>query len=337
MQDTLARVQEILQVPLFTLAGTVVNGFTLAVALTAILITLISSRILQGVVGRFLTLRGISDSGSVEATKRLVHYLVLVMGLGISLDLLGIDLTALFAAGALFAVAIGFGMQNLSENFISGLILLFERSIKPGDVLEVEGKVVKVVNLGVRSTIVRTMNDESVVVPNSVFIQNTVKNLTLRDRNYRLRSEVGVTYDSDMREVRRVLETTARGIAWRLESHDPVVLLKEFGSSSVDFEVSVWIGDPFEMNRRRSDLNEAIWWALQDAGIVIAFPQLDLHLDPPVMESFGRIARRGMGPDGTPRAIATGDNKGREPGFAPGPAGDSPGTVAPGAQGGDTW
>jgi small-conductance mechanosensitive channel len=113
-------------------------------------------------------------------------------------------------------------------------------------------------------------------------------NYTLRDSMYRLRCKVGVVYGSDMRVVREVLETTAREISWRIGDKDPVILLAEFGSSSVDWEVSVWMDDPWRVRRAKSELNEAIWWALKEAGITIAFPQLDLHFDEPVVEALRR-------------------------------------------------
>jgi small-conductance mechanosensitive channel len=102
---------------------------------------------------------------------------------------------------------------------------------------------------------------------------------------------VGVVYWSDMALVRKTLETVAREIPWRLKSLDPRILLRQFGTSSVDFEVSVWVDDPWRVQQRLSELNEAIWWALQEAGITIAFPQVDVHLDEPVMRSLEDLAR----------------------------------------------
>jgi potassium-dependent mechanosensitive channel len=117
-----------------------------------------------------------------------------------------------------------------------------------------------------------------------------VKNYTLRDALYRLRARVGVTYGSDVRQVRQVLEQTAAAITFRDLEKEPRILLLGFGNSSVDFEVSVWIEDPWHSQRALSELNEAIWWALKGAGITIAFPQLDLHLDGPVEDSLRRLS-----------------------------------------------
>jgi len=107
---------------------------------------------------------------------------------------------------------------------------------------------------------------------------------------YRLRCPVGVVYGADMKLVREVLEQTAQDIPWRMQSKDPVILLTAFGSSSVDWEVSVWMDDPWKVSHAKSNLNEAIWWALKDAGIIIAFPQLDVHFDRPVLEAIRPVS-----------------------------------------------
>jgi small-conductance mechanosensitive channel len=195
-------------------------------------------------------------------------------------------MNALFAAGAVFAVAIGFAMQNVVQNFVSGVILLTERSIKPGDILEVEGIVVKVVDMGIRTTVVRTWREEELIVPNSILSQSIVKNFTLRDQQYRLGAVVGVTYGSDMRKVLQVLQDTAEAMPWRLPEPAPRVLLQDFGSSSVDFGVYLCVDNPWLQRVYLSDLRQGIWFAFKDAGITIAFPQLDVHFDPPIEDSM---------------------------------------------------
>lgn len=216
---------------------------------------------------------------------------VLVVGLMLAVNQVGINLSALFAAGALFAVGIGFAMQNIAQNFVSGLILLIERAIKPGDVVEVEGRVVRVLKMGIRTTVARTRDDEEIIIPNASMVQVPVKNFTLDDSNYRVRVSVGVSYDSDMAQVRQVLEEVAAGQRWGLPTPRPVVLLTDFGSSSVDWQVSVWCDDARIAPRAASELREGIWNAFRRQGIVIAYPQLDLHLDAPVQEALVRLPR----------------------------------------------
>jgi small-conductance mechanosensitive channel len=129
---------------------------------------------------------------------------------------------------------------------------------------------------------VRTRNEEEIIVPNSILVLSMVKNYTLSDASFLLSSTVGVVYGSDMRKVREVLEATAKSIPWRDGTKDPRVLMTEFADSAVNFKVFVWTNEPWIARRLTSGLNEAIWWALKKAGIVIAFPQLDVHFDPRV-------------------------------------------------------
>jgi small-conductance mechanosensitive channel len=291
MRDILEVVGEILKHNLFTLAGTPVNVATVITFLLIAGATFIISHILQHALMRFFRARGVRDEGSISVATRLLHYVVLAIGLGIAVHTIGINLTALFAAGAIFAVGLGFAMQNIAQNFVSGVILLAERTIKPGDVLEVEGRTVRVVTLGARATVARTLDEEDLIIPNSILVQVPVKNYTLRDPVFRLRRGVGVVYPSDMALVKKTLEKAANGVPWRSQKREPVVLLTEFADSSVNFEVSVWIESPWEQKRLGAELNEAIWWALKDAGVTIAYPQLDVHFDPTVEESLRSMAR----------------------------------------------
>jgi small-conductance mechanosensitive channel len=289
LQQKLELQSNLLDYPLFNLAGTPVTAATLIVFVAIVVLTFVISWVIQKALVRALRLRKVKDEGTIEVARRLLHYAVIATGLAVGLQTVGINLAALFAAGAFFAIGLGFAMQNIMQNFVSGVILLTERSITPGDVLQIDQRLVRVQQMGIRATIARTLDEEEVIIPNSNIVQGTVTNYTLRDSLYRLRTTVGVVYGSEMRRVREVLERTARDLSWRVAEQDPVVLLVEFGSSSVDWEVSVWMDDPWRVRRARSALNEAIWWALQEAGIVIAFPQLDLHLDPPVVEALRRV------------------------------------------------
>jgi small-conductance mechanosensitive channel len=290
LNEVLSQARHVLAIKLFDIAGAPV---TLATAVTVVLVvvaTFYISRLLQRGLERVLKRREIVDDGNLRVGKRLLHYVVLFVGFGIALETIGIDLKALFAAGAFFAVAIGFAMQNITQNFVSGVILLVERIIKPGDVIEFDGTVAKVQTMGIRVTVVRTLNEEEIILPNSMLVQNPIKNYTLQDASFRVRAAVGVTYDSDMKKVWQVLQAVAADLPWRNKEREPVVLLREFADSSVNFEVSVWIDDPWRQQRHRSMLLDAMWWALKDAGIVIAYPQLDVHFGPSLRESLRGIA-----------------------------------------------
>lgn len=261
-----------------TVGGTAVTLTTIVVVGVILFATFFASRLAQRAMTRALGLRGVSDAGTIGISTRLTHYVIVLLGLGIALQTLGLNLGALFTAGAFFAVAIGFAMQNVAQNFVAGILLLTERAIKPGDILEVEKRVVRVTRMGLRTTIARSRDEEDLIIPNATLVQNTVTNFTLRDPIFRLHAKVGVSYDSDLAQVRQVLHNTAVSLSGRLADRDPLVLLTDFGDSSVNYEVLIWSEDPWRARNTTSELNEAIWWAFKKAGIVIAYPQMDLHV-----------------------------------------------------------
>ncbi len=293
MKQVLSNTHGVFSTTLTKIGGTPITLATVITMLLIVVATFVVSKLIRMAIQRALARRGVEvQHGGMTAAGRLVHYVIVLIGLGIALSTAGIQLGALFAAGAVFAVGVGFAMQNIAQNFVSGVILLIERTIKPGDVVEVEGSMVRVVEMGIRSTLVRSRDEEDMIVPNSKLVQSTVKNYTLTDPLYRLRVGVGVTYDSDMALVRKTLEQVAQTIEWRASEREPVVLMTDFGSSSVDFELSVWTRDAWQQKSGRSQVREAIWWALKEQGIVIAFPQVDVHFDPPVVDSLGALGRR---------------------------------------------
>lgn len=288
----------VLDFELFQLSGRPVTPAIVAIAALVLAASFLVSFLARKAIGRWLGKDDPLKQGAQKAVLRLLHYFILLIGLGVSLETVGISFTTLLATGAIFAVGIGFALQNVVQNFVSGIILLFERSIKPDDVLEVDGQIVRLIRMGIRATVAKTLDEEELIIPNSLLVQNPVKNYTLGDSFYRLRTTVGVTYDSDMRRVVEVLERTVGLLDWTVPGRESIVLMTGFGESSVDFAIGVWIDDPWRMKRRRSELNQAVWWALKEAGITIAFPQLDVHFDPPVSEGL-RLVSAGTSPSAT--------------------------------------
>ena len=192
--EILSVIGDWLGVRLFEVGGTVVTGASVITFLVVLLVSLWVSRILQRVAHRLLLRSGLAKEDGVATARRLLHYTVMLVGLGVALQAIGISLASVFAAGAVAAVAIGFALQNILQNFVSGVILLGERSIKETDILEVEGVVVRVNRMGARATVARTREEEDLIIPNSTLVQSTVKNLTLTDRLHRIRTRVGVSY-----------------------------------------------------------------------------------------------------------------------------------------------
>ncbi len=275
--------------PLFTLAGTEVTLLSLFTFVLITILALFASFLLQRVLKKALHKKFENKQGTLAALLRLMHYLIMFVGLGIALQTVGINMNALFAAGAVFAIAVGFAMQNVTQNFVSGIILLVERSIKPGDILEVDGTIVKVIEMGIRTTVGRTLLEEDIIIPNSILSQGNVKNLTFKDEFYWIGTKVGVTYDSDMKKVIDVLTDIVENLPWRVKSKEPSVHMTEFGSSSVDFALWVALPSPWRRRYYISELNKAIWFAFKDAGITIAFPQVDVHFDPPVTRALDNL------------------------------------------------
>jgi potassium-dependent mechanosensitive channel len=272
-------IYQVLQLKLFDLNGKPVSPFTVLLFLVMSLGAIWVSRLAKMATQRALAMRPKVDRGTARVIARLVQYVVLGVGIAMAIENLGFDLAALFAAGAFLAVGVGIAMQGVTQNFVAGVSLLLERTIKPDDILMVDGRVVRITQLGVRAAVARTRDEEDLIIPNSLLAQQIVTNYTLHDSLYRLRTTVGVAYESDIDLVFRVLHEVGLASPDRDATHDPRVLLTDFGDSSINFDVSIWIADSWGAPRAKSRLNHDIWRAFRDHGITIAFPQLDVHLN----------------------------------------------------------
>jgi len=213
------------------------------------------------------------------AVARFTGYGIVALGLYISLKMVGIDLSSLALVAGAVSVGIGFGLQNIIHNFVSGLIILAERPIAIGDRVEVEGVAGRVSEINLRSTTVVTNDIISIIVPNSAFVSGKVINWSHGDPKVRIRIPVGVAYGSNPDHVRRVLLRVAAEHPTVLRDPAPQVFFDSFGDSALNFELAVWTAEMVTAPRRfRSDLNFAIARALREEGIEIPFPQRDLHL-----------------------------------------------------------
>ncbi|MGB5440261.1 MAG: mechanosensitive ion channel domain-containing protein [Gammaproteobacteria bacterium] len=248
-------------------------------AALVLLVTFVLSRIVLKWIDRRIKKNSTSDDATIRIYKRIVRVTLYTAGILIALHVCGMKLTSLFTTSGLFAVALGFALKGIAENYVAGVLNRGDESIKHGDVLMISDQLVRVKSIGIRSTIVRTKDDSDILIPNVLFVRNKFENYTMRDNLCRVSTSVGVSYSSDLKQVRQVLEGACSQVEGRLTQHDPTVLLTDFGDSAVNYQVFIWTEDPWNQRILQAQLNEAIWWALKEAEIEIAFPQLDVHLN----------------------------------------------------------
>lgn len=233
---------------------------------------------LQHLFIRYLFPRLNADPATGNTIRTISQYIVVSAAILAGLSVLGIDLSTLAIIGAGLSVGIGFGLQELVANFISGILLLFEQSIRPGDVIEVNDKVGRVQKLRIRSTTVRTNENIELIVPNQALLTSSVTTYTHTDSSVRIHISVGVSYSSDPSVVRQILLAAARRHGLVRDNPQPIVFFEGYGDSSLDFSLAVWIDDFMNMRRVSSDLRFIVWEELAKHKIEIPFPQRDLHL-----------------------------------------------------------
>ena len=270
--------------PLFTLGNTPFSLWILMQFILMVTIAFLAAHFLRRLLRTRLLVRTKLDSGIQYLIARIFGYTVLLLFLAVGFQSLGVNLSSLTVLAGALGVGIGFGLQTIVNNFISGLILMGERAIQIGDRIEVGTTTGKVTRIGGRSTSVITNDNITIIVPNSQLIGEQVINWSyLSDWKVRLRVPVGVGYGSEPRIVERVLLEAAAASGDVLTEPVPTVVFCGFGDSSLDFELRVWTST---MTNRigvfKSDLYFAIWDKFKKHGIEIPFPQRDVHFRNPV-------------------------------------------------------
>lgn len=219
------------------------------------------------------------ERGHQYAIVRTFGYFVFLLGLIVGLNSTGLNLSSLLVVGGALGVGVGFGLQNVVANFVAGLVILFEQPIKLGDTVEVGGTTGEVVKIGARGTWVRTNDNEVIIVPNSEFVNNRVTNWTANDRTIRFSIPVGVSYDSDLKKVRRLLEEIARKHPESLADPAPTAVVRTFGDSSVNFMLRVSSASALEhAGVFQSDLMMEIARVFREEKIEMPNPQRDIHV-----------------------------------------------------------
>ena len=270
------RLAAILHFRLFEIGGQAITPVRLGILALTLFLTIYIGRAVRRQIEKRLS--HYLETSQRYTIARLSQYMIWTIGLIVALDLIHVNVTALAVVAGALGVGVGFGLQNIVANFVAGLVLLFERPIKLQDRITVENIEGNVVEINFRSTILKTNDNISIIVPNSEFINRSVINWSHGDPRVRIHVPVGVAYGSDVDLVTQTLLSVASGMESVLPEPAPTVRFTGFGDSALNFELLVWTDQPTRHPSLRSRLNYAIEAAFRKNGIQIPFPQRDLHI-----------------------------------------------------------
>lgn len=272
-------VQRVLDYPLLRIGAAELTLGKIAWTVLLVVFLLWAVAVIRRVIVERVLTRSQMDAHARQATGTILGYVLLLVGFMVILQTVGIDLTTLNVLAGAIGVGIGLGLQDVANNFISGLIILFERPIKIGDriiVGDVEGQVVEI---RARSTTVITNDNIAIIVPNSKFVTENVINWSYTDRRIRFRIPVGVAYGSSPALVEQALLEAVAEVEEVLQQPPPGVVFQEFGESSLNFELRVWTTTLLHQKSALvSRVNFAVHRKLEEHGIAVPFPQRDLHV-----------------------------------------------------------
>lgn len=280
---------------LFTIGETKVSAWVLVQVALLLGATVLVSRSVRMVLKRRVLPRTHVDLATQHTLLSTLNYVFLAIGSVIALQTIGVDLTAFAVIAGALGVGIGFGLQNIANNFISGLILLMERPVKVGDFIDVAGTLGIVERIGARCTVVQTLDNIAVLVPNSSFISERVVNWSYGSPVTRLHVRVGVAYGSDTALVEKTLLDVGKAHPLILADPPPRVSFTGFQDSALGFDLLVWTDQPAKNMPIISDLNFAVDRAFREKGITIPFPQQDLHVRSSIPLPFGDSLKEGKG------------------------------------------
>jgi small-conductance mechanosensitive channel len=273
----LDRLKHVLDYPLVHFAAGPLTLGTLLLGVAIIVAARFVATVVTRGLTRMLTRREVHDSARFAVVK-IARYVIIFLGILIAINSVGLKLDALLEASAALLVGIGFGLQTIAQNFISGLILLIERPVGMGDFVQIGNASGSVVDIGLRATTVVTRDEVTIIVPNSELITGQVINHSIPTPRRRISVAAPAAYGSDAAAVKRILLAVAAGAGSILTDPAPEVRLESFGESSLNFSLLGWIANPSQDLRAASDLRFAIEAAFRAGGITIPFPQRDVHV-----------------------------------------------------------
>ena len=283
----------------FTVADTRISTWTLLVALVVIFAAVLFARLAIKAAAWFLgKFQGIDVTQRLLAQK-LVSIAIWTMTFLLAVDVLGIDLTALAVFSGAFGLALGFGLQKTFGNLLAGIILLMDRSIKPGDVIAVNDGITNTVGqvkkIGLRAVSVTTRDKKEYLIPNENLMINQVENWSYSSRDVRIKVPVAVAYGADIEEAERLMLQAAKEAKRVLDTPAPSVWLSALGTDAIEFEIQIWIRDPEEgLGNVRSDVLKRLWRLFRENGIQVPHPQRDLNLrNTPALKELIAALREG--------------------------------------------
>jgi len=272
--------KELLEYKLFEIGEYSLSVYTLVLLVTIVVIV----RLLQRLFNRFfmnLTRKRKIDEGRQHSFYLLFRYFIWVIAVIAMLSVAGVKLTWLLASSAAILVGLGFGLQQTFSDLLSGIILLFEGTVEKGDIIEIAGVVGRIEEIHLRTTKFRNRDDQVMIIPNHKFVNDNVVNWSHDNFVSRFGIVIGVSYNSDMQKIKKILLDCAYAnsdVIVDVDSQKPKVRLDNFGDSSVDFTLLFYSSNLFRIETTKSDLRFAIWEAFQKNAVEIPFPQRDLHL-----------------------------------------------------------
>ena len=269
--------KKILEFEIFSLSNYVIRVSDLATILIIIVITRLLLWLIKKALFRKYKFRK-TDPGTTYALYQIIKYVIWVMAIGLLLETIGVKVTLLLAGSAALLVGVGLGLQQTFNDVISGIILLSERSIKINDVLEIDGDVVKIEGIGLRTSKALNRDDISIIIPNSLITTSKVINWSHQSKKTRFRIDVGVAYGSNVDKVIKILEESAFEHPEVSNRELVEARLMNFGNSSLDFQLLFFSKNIFRIGKAKSDIRRIINKKFAENNITIPFPQMDLHL-----------------------------------------------------------
>ncbi len=278
--ERLSRLSDVVRVAnivLVTLASIPLTIRAVAIATIGLYFWSIATRAVEDVLFFFATRYARADPGNTKAILTLGRYVAMAIGVVFALSQFKLDAATVAAITGGLSIGVGFGLREILSNFISGILLLFERSLHPGDIIDMEGQLSVVESLSVRATTVRTLNNEELVIPNQTFFTAPFKTYTGTDCTVRIPIFVNTDCQIDPEKVVELLKTTAVNHPSVLAEPAPTVFLLEYENNTAKFQVNLWLSNPLESPRVQSEVKRLIWKAFADHDVALPFPEMELH------------------------------------------------------------